>query len=93
MRLYAPVSSSCCAQLTSFLTGQNPEFFDSKFIAQNAGREGSCFIVLCFYSVTRVQSQGEIKITFHMLLKNFVSNGYSNAPKALDSGHPLSKKM
>ena len=41
VRLFAPRSSSLCAQLVSWLTDNPPEFFDSKFVAQDKGREGT----------------------------------------------------
>jgi hypothetical protein len=53
VRLFTPVSSSICRQVTSWLVSNPPEFFDSTFIAQGKGRE-----------VTRVQSSGTVKIVF-----------------------------
>jgi len=41
VHLYAPRSSSLCQQFTAWLTGNPPEFFDSKFVAQDKGREGT----------------------------------------------------
>mmetsp|Transcript_35975 Transcript_35975/g.70711 ORF Transcript_35975/g.70711 Transcript_35975/m.70711 type:complete len:264 (-) Transcript_35975:307-1098(-) len=58
-RLYAPKSSSWCAQLIAWLTGNPPEFFDAKFVAQGKGRE-----------VTRVESAGTVKIVLNVVTKN-----------------------
>jgi B9 domain-containing protein 1 len=59
LHLYSPVSSSLWQRFTSWVTNNPPEFFDSKFIAQGKGRE-----------VTRVKSQGTVKITFNVISKN-----------------------
>lgn len=130
VHLYTPRSSSLWQQFTSWLTGNPPEFFDSKFIAQGKGREGmvcfcfsfalllvllfsiSCSVLIglflsslflplyvfftypapssphCFnytYShthsspsstVTRVRSNGAIKVVFNVTLKNMADFGY-----------------
>lgn len=68
--LYVPLSSSLCQRLTAWITGNPPEFFDSKFIAQGKGRE-----------VTRVRSQGRVKITFQVTTKNMTEWGYQVQPE------------
>lgn len=40
LRLYAPESSSMCQRLIAWITGNRPEFFDSRFAAAGKGREG-----------------------------------------------------
>jgi len=64
--LYTPVSSSLCQRLTAWLTNNPPEFFDARFIAQGKGRE-----------VTRVKSNGVVKVVFHVTTKNMREWGYN----------------
>eukprot|EP01083_Nonionella_stella_P029151 80331_1 len=66
VRLYSPMSSSLCQQFIAWITGNPPEFFDSKFVTQGPGRE-----------VARVQSNGVVKIVVNVLTKNLSSFGFS----------------
>lgn len=66
VRLYTPISSSLCQRVTAYLTGNQPEFFTPLFIAQGKGRE-----------VSRVKSNGAIKIVLNIATKNMMAWGYS----------------
>lgn len=46
--------------------GRLPEFLDSRFVSKGEGRE-----------VTRVKSQGMVKITLNVVLKDFEKFGYA----------------
>ncbi|TPX40690.1 hypothetical protein SeLEV6574_g06470 [Synchytrium endobioticum] len=61
--MFVPVSSSVIGGFLSWATGQLPEFLDPKFVATNEGRE-----------VTRVRSQGTVRVTFNVLVKDLVYN-------------------
>ena len=63
--LFTPLSSSIWQRISAFLTNSPPEFFDSKFVAQGKGRE-----------VTRVKSNGSIKVTFNVITKHLSEFGY-----------------
>eukprot|EP01006_Ploeotia_vitrea_P026784 TRINITY_DN59729_c2_g1_i1.p2 TRINITY_DN59729_c2_g1~~TRINITY_DN59729_c2_g1_i1.p2 ORF type:complete len:167 (-),score=80.75 TRINITY_DN59729_c2_g1_i1:58-558(-) len=65
IRLYRPRSSSMCQRLRAWITATPPEFLDSKFFAYSDGRE-----------VTRVQSNGVVKVTFNITTKNMTEFGY-----------------
>jgi hypothetical protein len=71
--MYAPVSSSLCQQFTAWLTCTPPEFFETNFIAQGKGRE-----------VTRVRSNGCIKVVFNITTKNMNDWGYQNSKERVD---------
>ncbi|KAK4308880.1 hypothetical protein Pmani_019452 [Petrolisthes manimaculis] len=62
---FVPESASTVQKLLSWLTGRRPEFINPKLIAQGRGRE-----------VTRVRSQGEVTITFNVMMKDFTKFGY-----------------
>lgn len=63
--LFRPLSSSLLQQWTAMLTGSPPEYFDSKFITQNDGRE-----------VTRVTSCGSIQVQLHVVTNGMKQVGY-----------------
>jgi len=65
---YTPVATSIFNQAVSWLMGNPPEFFDSKFVCQGEGRE-----------VTRVQKSGSVRIKFNIVTKGMQSCGYSAA--------------
>lgn len=66
--LFAPRSSSMCQRLVAWLSGNPPEFFDSKFIAQGKGRE-----------VTRVRSTGVVTIVLNVATRNMTDLGYETS--------------
>eukprot|EP01036_Dinobryon_divergens_P025326 gene25326-33858_t len=63
--MFAPIASSYGNQFVSWLLGNPPEFFDSKFVCQGEGRE-----------VSRVQKTGEVHLTLNTLTKGMQSFGY-----------------
>jgi len=67
---YTPMATSVFNQAFSWLMGNPPEFFDSKFVCQGDGRE-----------VTRVQSAGTIRVKLNITTKNMGSVGYSVADR------------
>ncbi len=58
VRLYTPVSSSLCQRFTAWITGNPPEYFNSKFIAQGKGTFPTWVLHVFKYSapVPRVKS-------------------------------------
>ncbi|KAG7167528.1 B9 domain-containing protein 1-like [Homarus americanus] len=62
---FVPESASMVQKLISWLIGRRPEFVDPKLITQGKGRE-----------VTRVRSQGEVTVTFNVMMKDFMKFGY-----------------
>eukprot|EP00163_Fabomonas_tropica_P023969 TRINITY_DN4150_c1_g1_i2.p2 TRINITY_DN4150_c1_g1~~TRINITY_DN4150_c1_g1_i2.p2 ORF type:complete len:123 (-),score=18.90 TRINITY_DN4150_c1_g1_i2:18-386(-) len=66
IRLFKPLSSSPYQQFSAWLFGQRPEFIDSQFVTRGDGRE-----------VTRVRSNGVIKVNLNVLVKNMANFGYS----------------
>lgn len=84
VRLYVPASSSWCNRLTSWITGNPPEFFDAKFVSQGKGRE-----------VTRVHSNGVVKLTLNVSTRNMNKWGFKTQPQALERNilpQPLKNK-
>ena len=67
--LFAPQSSTLMQQFIAWLAGTPPEFFDSKFVSQNEGRE-----------VTRVRSAGKVKVKLNIVTHGMASHGYSEIP-------------
>lgn len=66
--LFAPQSSSFLQKMLGNLFGNRPEFFDSKFICQNEGRE-----------VTRVQSMGKAHVQFNIVTHGMAAHGYTES--------------
>jgi len=66
MRMFTPVSSSWIARFVSWVTANFADYIDApKTITETEGRE-----------VTRVKTEGFIKISFQVTLKNFEKFGY-----------------
>jgi B9 domain-containing protein 1 len=60
---YTPVASSVYNEFMSWVMGNPPEFYDSKFVCQSDGRE-----------VTRVKSTGTIRVRLNVLTKSTYTN-------------------
>jgi B9 domain-containing protein 1 len=65
--MYTPLANSALNQFVSWLMGNPPEFFDSKFVCQGEGRE-----------VTRVKRTGTVKLKLNVLTKGMQAVGYSS---------------
>jgi len=65
---YTPVATSTFNQLMSWLLGNPPEFFDSKFVCQGEGRE-----------VTRVQGTGVVRLKINVTSKGMQLVGYTTS--------------
>jgi len=63
--LFVPESSSLFQQFLSWMFSRRPEFTDPKVLARGEGRE-----------VTRVRSQGHMKVTFNIVMKDMKTMGY-----------------
>lgn len=71
VRLYTPRSSSLCQQFTAWLTGNPPEFFNPKFIAQNKGSVRSQKNAVCatvWHTASAVVGRAGICICLRFLL-------------------------
>ncbi|KAI9334511.1 B9 domain-containing protein 1 [Zopfochytrium polystomum] len=66
---FVPIATSPLNGLLSWLTGRLPEFLDSRFVSHNKGRE-----------VTRVRSQGTIKIQLSVATKGMDAFGLQIGP-------------
>lgn len=66
VRTFAPVSSTYLQGFLGWMTGQLPEFYDSRFVASNEGRE-----------VVRVASTGVVRVQFNVMSRGMHSHGYS----------------
>lgn len=64
--LYRPISSNTMSDFLSWVKGHSPEYYDISTIGKSDVRE-----------VTRVKSNGKIKVTFNTLTKNLQSFGYT----------------
>tara|TARA_B110000090_G_C13346266_1_gene433089 strand:- start:591 stop:908 length:318 start_codon:yes stop_codon:yes gene_type:complete len=70
--MYTPMATSYFNQAISWLMGNPPEFFDSKFVCQGDGRE-----------VTRVQSAGSVRMKLNVNTKNMGNCGYAVSDNAM----------
>lgn len=64
--MFVPVAASMFNQFFSWLVGNPPEFFDTKFVCQGEGRE-----------VTRVQRSGTVRVKLNVTTKGMAAVGYS----------------
>nr|CAD7257203.1 unnamed protein product [Timema shepardi] len=69
--MFVPESSSLVQKLSCWLTGRRPEYVDPRILAQGEGRE-----------VTRVRTQGQVTVSFNMLVKDMARLGYDNRPRS-----------
>lgn len=60
----------------SWFLGRRPEFVDPKVVAQGEGRE-----------VTRVRSQGSVKVTFSVVTRDMKKLGYDTEPASVAIPH------
>ncbi|XP_021940537.1 B9 domain-containing protein 1 [Zootermopsis nevadensis] len=67
LAMFVPESTSLLQKLTCWLTGRRPEYIDARVLAQGEGRE-----------VTRVRSQGRMKVNFSVVTKDLARFGYNN---------------
>jgi len=71
---YTPISGSACARFLNWIAGTLPEYRDIKFTAQNDGR-----------SVTRVKSEGAVKIIINVTTKEMENFGFTLERKGVNS--------
>ena len=67
--MFVPESSSKMQKLVSWFLGRHPEFIDPKVVAHNEGRW-----------VTRVRSQGHVKVVLNVTTKDMKKMGYDTKP-------------
>ncbi|XP_038064544.1 B9 domain-containing protein 1-like [Patiria miniata] len=70
--MFVPESSSRFQKFTSWLLSRRPEFVDVNVVARSEGRE-----------VTRVRSQGHIKVTFNAITRDMKKLGYDVTPSTI----------
>ncbi|KAK9829078.1 hypothetical protein WJX72_003769 [[Myrmecia] bisecta] len=75
VRLYRPKSASTVHAFTSWLTGMPAEFSDPKFPSYAEGRE-----------VTRVVSNGHVKVQINIMTKDMEMFGYVDGSQATGGG-------
>ena len=76
--MFKPVSLSWVQELTSWLFGNQAEFYDSKFVGQGKNRD-----------VTRVKTSGVLKIKINVLTHGMEKFGFSAG--TLDTAVPQPK--
>jgi len=64
---FIPIASVPLNGFIAVLAGRLPEFLDSRFVVKNEGRE-----------VTRVKSQGTVKVKLNIITKDLENFGYTN---------------
>jgi len=72
--MFVPVSTSRLQKFTSWFIGRRPEFVDAKVVAQTEGRE-----------VTRVTSQGHVRIKLNIITRDIKKLGYDVTPYDVNS--------
>ncbi|XP_071962262.1 B9 domain-containing protein 1-like [Antedon mediterranea] len=70
--MFVPESSSRFQKFTSWFMGRKPEYVDANIVARGEGRE-----------VTRVRSQGHIRVTFNIVTRDMKKLGYDVHPSSL----------
>ncbi|XP_033630905.1 B9 domain-containing protein 1-like [Asterias rubens] len=70
--MFVPESSSRFQKLTSWVLSRRPEFVDVNVVARGEGRE-----------VTRVRSQGHVKVTFNIITRDMKKLGYDVASSTI----------
>jgi len=75
--MFVPESSSYMQKLSSWLLGRRPEFIDPCVVAQSEGRE-----------VTRVRSQGTVRLKLNVLTKDLKRLGYDVLPSDVAATFP-----
>ena len=66
LNAFTPTSSSTLQDFIAWLTGNRPEFFNAKFVAEGDGRE-----------LTRVKSSGVIKVKINVMTRGMEAFGFS----------------
>ncbi|KAK7862985.1 hypothetical protein R5R35_014541 [Gryllus longicercus] len=64
--MFVPESTTLLQKLTCWLTGRRPEYVEPRILGQGEGRE-----------VTRVRSQGWVKVCFNTITRDIQQLGYS----------------
>jgi len=64
--MFVPLATSYLNEVASWIMGNPPEFFDSKFVCQSEGRE-----------VSRVRRSGKIRLHMNVTTKGLQSFGYT----------------
>eukprot|EP00095_Tigriopus_kingsejongensis_P007574 snap_masked-scaffold369_size193746-processed-gene-0.23 protein:Tk07574 transcript:snap_masked-scaffold369_size193746-processed-gene-0.23-mRNA-1 annotation:"b9 domain-containing protein 1 isoform x1" len=72
--MFVPESSSLIQRFTGLIMGKRPEFIDSRVVASGEGRD-----------VTRVNSQGWVKVQFNVITKDLKRLGYEHSPQGNNS--------
>ena len=78
-------------EFISVLTGQRTEYNDPKFVCRTEGRKGiQVYSIFSLYKkiVTRVISDGAVKIQLHVLTKDMVKYGYTEQPFGVSTPVP-----
>ncbi|XP_065065456.1 B9 domain-containing protein 1-like [Rhopilema esculentum] len=74
--MFVPESSSAFQKFTGWISGRRPEFIDPQVVAQGEGRE-----------VTRVRSQGKVRVKFNIITRDLKKLGYDTEPSTV--AHPF----
>ena len=66
--MFVPESTSGLQAVVGWMLGRRPEFVDPRVVAKGEGRE-----------VTRVRSQGHVRVTFNIITKDLAKLGYDTS--------------
>ncbi|TRY69435.1 hypothetical protein TCAL_08080 [Tigriopus californicus] len=72
--MFVPESSSLIQRFTGMIMGKRPEFVDARVVANGEGRD-----------VTRVNSQGWVKVQFNIITKDLKRLGYEHSAQGANS--------
>ncbi|XP_072029847.1 B9 domain-containing protein 1-like [Amphiura filiformis] len=70
--MFVPESTSRFQKFTSWIMGRRPEYVDANVVARGEGRE-----------VTRVRSQGHIRVSFNIVTRDMKKLGFDVIPSTL----------
>ena len=66
--MFVPESTSGLQAVVGWMLGRRPEFVDPRVVAKGEGRE-----------VTRVKSQGHVRVMFNIITKDLAKLGYDTS--------------
>ena len=67
VEMYRPISGSWCHEIMNWWRGTLPEYYETAFTAQGDGR-----------AVTRVMSEGKVKVVLNVSTKDMEKFGFKN---------------
>lgn len=72
--MFVPESTSGLQAVVGWMLGRRPEFVDPRLVSRGEGRE-----------VTRVRSQGHVKVVFNIVTKDLAKLGYDTSSSPINN--------